>query len=183
MMRGQLAITALLAIGCRLGPDFHRPRTAAMGKWREPAGAGAPDPRWWQTFGDAQLTDLVERAVAGNNDLAQAEARVRQARAARGIVVGGLLPAVDLTGSAATVKLPAGDTSLEEYFSYVLLDFAMVDADLEDQALSRLAHLASAFGLEETFARIARKELRLSASSYAELKARGATIEEKGVTA
>lgn len=92
-------------------------------------------------------------------------------------------PAVDLTGSAATVKLPAGDTSLEEYFSYVLLDFAMVDADLEDQALSRLAHLASAFGLEETFARIARKELRLSASSYAELKARGATIEEKGVTA
>lgn len=40
-----------------------------------------PGAAWWKVFEDPVLDDLVGRAVAGNLDLKQAEARVRQARA------------------------------------------------------------------------------------------------------
>lgn len=40
---------------------------------------------WWQTLAEPLLTDLMQRAATGNRDLAQAEARVREARARRGI--------------------------------------------------------------------------------------------------
>lgn len=68
--------------------------------------------------------------------------------------------------------LPSGDTSLEEYFSFVMLDFAMADEDLEDRALSRMTRLAVTMNLEDTFTRVARKELRLSAANYAALTRR-----------
>lgn len=43
--------------------------------------AAEPGAAWWAVFEDPVLDDLVHRAVAGNLDLKQAEARVRQARA------------------------------------------------------------------------------------------------------
>ncbi len=43
--------------------------------------AAEPGAAWWKVFEDPVLDDLVGRAVAGNLDLKQAEARVRQARA------------------------------------------------------------------------------------------------------
>jgi NodT family efflux transporter outer membrane factor (OMF) lipoprotein len=42
---------------------------------------------------------LVTRAIAANLDLRQAQARVRQARAARGVVAAGLWPSLDASGS------------------------------------------------------------------------------------
>jgi NodT family efflux transporter outer membrane factor (OMF) lipoprotein len=56
---------------------------------------------WWQKFNDPQLTNLVQQAVNANLDLQLAEARLRQARAARGVVAGGLWPAVN---SSATYQ-------------------------------------------------------------------------------
>ena len=43
--------------------------------------AAEPGAAWWTVFEDPVLDDLVGRAVGGNLDLKQAEARVRQARA------------------------------------------------------------------------------------------------------
>ena len=43
--------------------------------------AAEPGAAWWTVFEDPVLDDLIGRAVAGNLDLKQAEARVRQARA------------------------------------------------------------------------------------------------------
>jgi NodT family efflux transporter outer membrane factor (OMF) lipoprotein len=57
--------------------------------------------QWWTTFGDPDLSNLVERAIAGNLDLQRAQARVREGRARRGIAEAGLFPSVDLGGSAA----------------------------------------------------------------------------------
>ncbi|MGH8573135.1 MAG: efflux transporter outer membrane subunit, partial [Gammaproteobacteria bacterium] len=37
--------------------------------------------RWWQSFKDADLNRLIDRAVAGNHDLRIASARLREARA------------------------------------------------------------------------------------------------------
>ena len=40
---------------------------------------------WWTTLNDPELSGLIERAVAGNLDLKKAWAKVREARARRGI--------------------------------------------------------------------------------------------------
>lgn len=40
-----------------------------------------PDPRWWRSFGDAELDALVERAARSNLDLQQAVLRIAEARA------------------------------------------------------------------------------------------------------
>ena len=47
---------------------------------------------WWTTLSDPQLSRLIERAVTGNLDLKKARARVREARARRGIAEAGLFP-------------------------------------------------------------------------------------------
>jgi NodT family efflux transporter outer membrane factor (OMF) lipoprotein len=56
---------------------------------------------WWTTLNDSQLSGLIERAVAGNLDLKQARARVREARARRGIAAADLFPTLDASGSAS----------------------------------------------------------------------------------
>ena len=58
------------------------------------------------------LTSLVERAVASNLDLKLAEARVRQARAARGVAFSGLGPTVNATGSYSRSGTAARTTDL-----------------------------------------------------------------------
>jgi outer membrane protein, multidrug efflux system len=54
----------------------------------------APTPEWWTSFQDAELTQLVQRAVANNLDLKLAAARVEEARAVRGIEKSALYPSV-----------------------------------------------------------------------------------------
>jgi predicted SprT family Zn-dependent metalloprotease len=72
--------------------------------------------------------------------------------------------------------LPRGGPSVDEYYAYLLLDLAMADPDIEDAALAHAAHLGRQLGLETVLPRIARKELRLSAASYAELERKGAEL-------
>src|SRR5262249_52655576 len=60
-------------------------------------------------FGDATLSSLVERSLRGNLTLAEARARVCQARAARAAVAGGLYPQV--SASASGVQAGTGNRS------------------------------------------------------------------------
>jgi NodT family efflux transporter outer membrane factor (OMF) lipoprotein len=53
--------------------------------------------QWWTVFQDPELNSLVERALRNNRDLKEAVSRVRQARAERAIVAGGLTPDVAVT--------------------------------------------------------------------------------------
>lgn len=55
---------------------------------------------WWTTLNDPTLTNLIERAVRGNLDLKKAQARVREARARRGISQADLFPTLNATASA-----------------------------------------------------------------------------------
>ncbi|MBO0753055.1 MAG: TolC family protein, partial [Bradyrhizobiaceae bacterium] len=50
---------------------------------------------------DPQLNQLIERAIAGNPDIEIALARVQEARLQQIVVLGGMLPHVDGSGSAA----------------------------------------------------------------------------------
>jgi NodT family efflux transporter outer membrane factor (OMF) lipoprotein len=62
--------------------------------------------RWWTVFEDPVLVSLEERAIRSNLDLLQVEARIRQARAARGIAAGGLGPTVNAGGSFQRSRSP-----------------------------------------------------------------------------
>ncbi|CAN7287813.1 efflux transporter outer membrane subunit [Polaromonas sp. LjRoot131] len=98
-----LAITSLSA-GCAVGPDYVRPETPLPERYlgqkaleQRQAGAVADAIVWWEGFGDAQLSRFVTLALAQNLDLAQASARVTQARAGLGAADAALLPSGNLS--------------------------------------------------------------------------------------
>jgi len=91
--------------GCTTGPDYTAPSPAAPEAWSSPA-ADAASPaaeaalaEWWKTFGDPQLDALIADALAANLDLRVAQARLREARAARGISAAELFPTLDMGGA------------------------------------------------------------------------------------
>jgi multidrug efflux system outer membrane protein len=99
-----MALGWLLA-GCTVGPDYVAPQPAVPAHFAEiaaPETAGA-DRRhsaddWWQDFGDATLDRLMAAALASAPDIAEAEARIREARALQGIAGAAQYPTADATG-------------------------------------------------------------------------------------
>lgn len=98
---------SLLSLGgCVMGPDFKTPETPLAAHWANtPSQSGhsgtaeSPvDMRWWDSFGDTQLSALVREAQTRNFDLQMAASRLEQSRAMRRQVAADTLPAVD--GSA-----------------------------------------------------------------------------------
>lgn len=98
-----LAIACALLAACAVGPDYREPPPVATGgDWTVPvvAGGGYEDyADWWSTLGDPMLERLVQEALADNLDLAQAAARVDEARAVRDQVAGGRAPVVEAGAS------------------------------------------------------------------------------------
>ncbi|MEM9558446.1 MAG: efflux transporter outer membrane subunit [Acidobacteriota bacterium] len=133
-LRCASVLLAVLATGCTVGPDPQRPRTVAddaTAYVHAPDGersgtsthANLPvDPtlelidRWWIGFGDPATEQLVDAALAGNQDLRAAAARVLEARARLGVARSSRWPSVDLTLSAQRQKN-----------SFVLPDIGRVD--------------------------------------------------------
>jgi multidrug efflux system outer membrane protein len=98
----------VLISGCAVGPDFHRPQMPVPAGWAGPIAKPAQHPAasgekeladWWTLFQDPVLTSLIDRAVATNLDLKLAEARIREARAARSVAAGGLGPSLGASGA------------------------------------------------------------------------------------
>lgn len=109
-----LFLTATSLAGCAVGPDYHRPELFAPPAYLGAAAVVArPAPAiidqasdnlaWWARFGDPVLTGLEEKALSQNLDIAQALARVTQARASLRSADAALLPSATLSGSAAAV--------------------------------------------------------------------------------
>ena len=104
----------LILNGCAtVGPDYVPPDTSVPATYHSELKGGLNseeiDPQtlaaWWTTLNDAELSSLIDRAVSGNLDLKKALARVREARARRGIAEAGLLPTLDATGSASWSRI------------------------------------------------------------------------------
>lgn len=98
-----LVLSTLLA-SCAAGPDY---RPATINELGVPeaytSGPGAPLSEaelasWWVRFNDPALNGMVERAIASNLDIAQAQARLRQAREATVQAGADLLPTVSAAG-------------------------------------------------------------------------------------
>ncbi len=94
----------LMAAGCALGPNYHKPDLPVPAAWTEVQQNGVDTrsvelARWWRAFNDPLLNSLVDRAVRSNLDLRSAEARIREARASRTVTASGAWPTVDVSGS------------------------------------------------------------------------------------
>jgi NodT family efflux transporter outer membrane factor (OMF) lipoprotein len=84
-------LVSLLCSGCTIGPRYQRPVTQAPPALKEMAGNGqwkmaTPSDgllkgKWWEIFGDPQLNRLEELVDVNNQNVKQAEAQFRQARA------------------------------------------------------------------------------------------------------
>ena len=120
---------AVLTAACAVGPDYKRPSAPVPAAFKEqpPPGntAAAADqwkpaePRddthrgkWWEVFGDPQLNALEEQVNVSNQNIAQAEAQFRGARAAVRGARSDFFPTVttnpSVTRSQASANLPSG---------------------------------------------------------------------------
>lgn len=103
-----LLIASSLLTACAVGPDYARPAIpmperylGASATEHRPAANPADLAAWWTGFSDPQLSRYVTLALEQNLDLAQASARVAQARAGLGAANAALLPAGNISGQAA----------------------------------------------------------------------------------
>jgi NodT family efflux transporter outer membrane factor (OMF) lipoprotein len=109
-----LASTLLLAGACQVGTDFETPTTSTGAAWHaEIAGGLSPEPaqlaEWWKNFDDPVLDGLIERAAGGSLDVKEALARVRAARALRGMVEADLYPTIN-AGAAYSRRAESENT-------------------------------------------------------------------------
>ncbi len=99
-LAGGVLVSLLSA--CAVGPAYERPDIAQPERFRNALGQEQATPKaWWRQFNDPQLEHLVETALASNQDLAQAMARVDQARAWSQRTKADQLPVVDISAQAA----------------------------------------------------------------------------------
>jgi outer membrane protein TolC len=100
----------MLVQGCLVGPNYVEPEIATPDAWQAAVAEEMSQPEpdittWWETLDDTLLTDLIRRAELANLDLRTAVARVREARAARGIAKGDYFPQVALQGTYSYFRL------------------------------------------------------------------------------
>ncbi len=121
-MRTKALILVSLALSACASPraaDLRLP-----GAYEAPAAAPAQTvalDQWWTAFGDADLTALVDEALARNVDVRTAAARLAEVRAQREGVFLGLLPSGDLTGAARrteTEQLSGANIDLPNFSTY-----------------------------------------------------------------
>lgn len=92
-----LAITAVLLAGCTVGPPHTRPDVTLPSEFdqaRSAPDAAIPGTAVWQAFNDPALARLIERTLAANTTIAQAEARLAETRALSGLTRYALFPTV-----------------------------------------------------------------------------------------
>ena len=100
-MTRSIAVVSLLALSaCAVGPKYKRPDVPVPDTyWRVPAGpdaASIADVPWWEMFRDPALQGLIQEAIANNQDLRLAAARVEESRALLGVARADFYPQVNL---------------------------------------------------------------------------------------
>ena len=113
-----LMVITLMIGGCTaVGPNYTQTEPTAPENWHTELQGGLTaeqtDPAnlagWWTVLEDDQLTALEERAIRGNLDLKVAHARIREARAMRGISRAKFFPTLD--GGAAVTRSQSSENS------------------------------------------------------------------------
>jgi multidrug efflux system outer membrane protein len=96
-----LVLLITIIAGCfTVGPDYVRPDVAVSKDWNTQLKGNQKNKemdkealvKWWSELGDPKLSRLIEQAVKGNLDLKKAQARIREARARRGVAKASFFP-------------------------------------------------------------------------------------------
>ena len=109
-------VLTILSASCTVGPKYVRPSSPASPNFKEPlpdaykelTGWKSGQPRddaqrgnWWEVFGDPELNALETQIDVNNQNIAQAEANYRNARAAVRVARAAAFPQVT-TGPSVT---------------------------------------------------------------------------------
>ncbi|WP_208435392.1 efflux transporter outer membrane subunit [Bartonella phoceensis] len=89
--------------GCMVGPNYQKTYFSVPKGWGEQTtqntGRSVVLAGWWRSFNDPILNILMDYAISGNNNVAIAKARIREARANLGQTRGSLFPSIASTVS------------------------------------------------------------------------------------
>jgi NodT family efflux transporter outer membrane factor (OMF) lipoprotein len=114
------ALAALLLAGCTVGPDYVRPSAPTPPAYKAPDGWKAAQPGdhalkadWWESFNDPLLDTLVRQVSISNQNLAQAEAQYRQARALAQSARASHLPILSAGAAADRSRASANGTGID----------------------------------------------------------------------
>jgi NodT family efflux transporter outer membrane factor (OMF) lipoprotein len=180
--RAALLAAALLLPACASLPDRTpaaqslAPESFAATQSLAGPQAAWPSNAWWRGYGDSQLDGLIDEALQHSPSLAQAEARLRAAEAARGAARANAGPNVELNASVEERKqsynngIPAAFVQ-QGYNDYgrATLDFSYA---IDFWGRNRAAIAAATSDARAAEAETAQTRLMLSsaiADSYAEL--------------
>ena len=102
-----VVIATALVVGCKVGPNYHRPVTQTPSTYRDfgetpevqAQTASFADLPWWQVFKDPQLQELIRTALKQNYDLQLATERINAARAAVAVTRSSLFPQIQANGN------------------------------------------------------------------------------------
>ena len=107
-----LALISVAAFG--EGPKYKKPDVAVPQNWQSPVpwreaapSDSIPKNAWWKLFGDSELDQYEDRAIANNQTLQAAIARLAQARSFARVTASGLYPELDAGVSAQRQRLSA----------------------------------------------------------------------------
>ncbi len=113
-----LTAPSMLLTACAVGSDYVRPTVEAPAAFKELDGWKAAQPRdleihgkWWEAFGDPLLNSLEDQVDISNQNLAQAEAQYRQARALVQSARAGYFPVVTGNVSATRSRSPSNSVN------------------------------------------------------------------------
>jgi multidrug efflux system outer membrane protein len=98
-------IAAVTLSSCTVGPDFNLPDVMLPARWKHGATASVGDlpmpGEWWRLYGSGELNQLVEQALASNQELRGALARVETARALVGVQQADWFPQLNMRNGMA----------------------------------------------------------------------------------
>jgi len=152
------------------------PQAYATAQSFSAAPAAWPADRWWEAYGDAQLTGLIDEALTGSPKLAQAEARVRRAEALAAQAGARETPSVGLNASVQESKQSYNNGIPAAFVPHGYNDYGRVTLDfsweLDFWGRNRAAVAAAASEARAAQADAAEARLVLStsiAAAYADL--------------
>jgi NodT family efflux transporter outer membrane factor (OMF) lipoprotein len=108
------AIFLLNIVAFASGPKYKKPEVETPQSWQSPVPwqpatplDALPKDTWWKLFNDSELNEYEQRAMASNQTLKAAAARLTQARAFARVTASGLYPELDAGVNAQRQRLSA----------------------------------------------------------------------------
>jgi multidrug efflux system outer membrane protein len=171
-MKPRVMVTLLASVSllsaCAVGPNYQRPNLDVPAKLASGATTTSTSKdavewlSWWKSFNDPVLNQLLEEALAKNQDLQIAIARIDDARASAGIAMSNRFPTVDANLGASRTrtsensgKLPSGVNPTAKDFQFGLSAAYEVDlfgrlSRADEAAKARLLSQEATRGVVQT---------------------------------